>query len=70
VAKFEINTAGMQKLARDLEKKFSAGIRIPLDGSEADAIRSVKDQLKEMGLAPNDAEVEKYVRDARQSKSR
>jgi hypothetical protein len=65
VADFKINKAGMDKLQRDLEKQFSGGIEIPLDGSEEDAIRSVKDQLKEMGATPNDSEVEKLVRDAR-----
>jgi hypothetical protein len=65
MAEFEINEAGMREFERQLEKQFSAGIQIPLGGSEDDAIRSVKDQLKKMGVTPNDAEVEKMVRDAR-----
>jgi hypothetical protein len=51
---------------RDLEEKFSAVIQIPLDGPEDDAVRSVKDQLKNMGVTPNDSEVEKMVRDGPQ----
>jgi hypothetical protein len=66
VADFRINKAGMKKLERDLEKQFSGGIQIPLDGSEAEAIRSVKDQLNNMGVTPNDSEVQKMVRDARE----
>ena len=65
MADFKINRAGMDKLQRDLEKQFSGGIQIPLEGSEEDAVRSVKDQLKKMGATPNDSEVEKMVRDAR-----
>jgi hypothetical protein len=65
MADFEINEEGMREFERQLEKQFSAGIQIPLDGSEDEAIRSVKDQLKKMGLTPNDAEVEKMVRGAR-----
>ncbi|MBX7453409.1 hypothetical protein GR927_35970 [Mycolicibacterium sp. 3033] len=63
--KFVPNKAGMAKLQRDLEKKFSAGIQIPLSGSEADAVADVKKQMKNMGLTPNEAEVRKMVRDAR-----
>ncbi|OBF42575.1 hypothetical protein A5719_03350 [Mycolicibacterium peregrinum] len=66
MAKVKINQAGMRQLQRDLEKRMSAGIRVPLDGSEADAIRSVKDQIKKMGATPDDAEVRKMVREARQ----
>jgi|KBSSwiStaDraftv2_1062776.scaffolds.fasta_scaffold2419799_1 hypothetical protein len=66
VADFEINEAGMKNLEQDLAEKFSAGIQIPAEGSEADAIDNVKDQLKNMGATPNDAEVEKIVREARQ----
>lgn len=55
----------MRKLEQDLQHQFSAGIQIPLGGSEEDAIRSVKDQLEGMGVKPNDSEVEKMVRDRR-----
>jgi hypothetical protein len=65
MADFKINKAGMDKLQRDLEEQFSAGIQIPADGSEDDAIRSVKDQLEQMGVTPNDSEVRKMVRDVR-----
>jgi len=63
---FEINEAGMQQLERELQERFSAGIQVPLEGSEVDAIQSVKDQLTSMGATRNDAEVERIVRDARQ----
>lgn len=62
---FKPNKAGMDKLKRDLEKKFSGGVRVPAGGSEADAVKSVKDQLKKMGVTPNDSAVAKMVRDAR-----
>ncbi|MFN6544743.1 hypothetical protein [Mycolicibacterium nivoides] len=62
----KINRADMRQLQRDLEKSLSSGVRVPLDGSEADAIRSVKDQLKKMGATPDDGEVRKIVRKARQ----
>lgn len=67
MADFEINEAGIEKLTHDLEQRFSAGIQIPLEGSEADAIRSVKEQLEKMGLTPDDSAVEKLVREARES---
>jgi hypothetical protein len=62
---FKINKAGMEKLEQDLERQFSGGIQIPAGGSEAEAVRSVKDQLRNMGATPNDAEVRKMVREAR-----
>jgi hypothetical protein len=67
VADFEINEAGIEKLTRDLEQRFSAGIQIPLEGPETDAILSVKEQLEKMGLTPDDSAVEKLVREARES---
>jgi hypothetical protein len=67
---FELNMDGMNEFVRNLEKQFSGKkIRVPLDGSDDEAMRSVKDQIKKLGLTPNDAEIEKYVRDAR-SKAR
>jgi hypothetical protein len=63
--KFEIDTAGIKKLVRDLEERVSDGIEIPLGGSDAEAIRSVTDQLKNVGITPNDTEIAKMVRDAR-----
>jgi uncharacterized protein YpuA (DUF1002 family) len=65
MAGFKENKAGMDKLRQELEQQFSAGVQIPLEGTEEDAIRSVKDQLKNMGVTPNDAEVERIVRNAR-----
>ena len=55
----------MEKLERYLQEEFCAGVQIPLDGSESEAIRSVRDQLTTMGVTPNDSEVEKIVRNAR-----
>jgi hypothetical protein len=66
---FKINEAGMAQLERQLQEQFSAGIQVPLEGSDADAIASVKDQLKNMGAEPNDAEVEKIVRDVREAQN-
>ncbi|CAN5875500.1 hypothetical protein BH09ACT7_BH09ACT7_29020 [soil metagenome] len=65
--KFEINEEGMRQLEREPQEKFSAGIQVPLGGSEADAIESVKEQLRGMGAEPNDAEVAKIVREARET---
>ncbi len=63
---FKINQAGMDNLKAKLEKRqFSSGIQVPLDGTEADAIQSVNDQLKKMGATPNEAEVRKIVREVR-----
>lgn len=65
---FKINQAGMAKLQHDLEKKFSGGINIPLGGTEADAIRDVKNQLINLGVQPNDAEVRRLVQEKRAGK--
>jgi hypothetical protein len=65
VADFDIDKAGMEKLERYLQEEFCAGVQIPLDGSESEAIRSVRDQLTTLGVTPNDSEVEKIVRNAR-----
>jgi hypothetical protein len=62
---FQINPAGLAKLQRDLEKKLSGGINIPLGGDEADAIRDVTKQLTELGVTPNDNEVRRLVREKR-----
>ena len=64
MGKFTINKAGMKKLEQDLQKEVP-GVQVPLDGSEDDAIRSIKDQLKKICATPNDAEIEKMVRNAR-----
>ena len=65
MATFKENRAGMDKLRRDLAKQLSAGIKIPAGGSEADAVAAVKNQMKGMGITPNDAEVRKLVQEAR-----
>jgi hypothetical protein len=44
---------------------LSEGWRIPLEGSEYDAILAVKRQFEEMGIAPDDAGIAQMVRDAR-----
>ncbi|WP_139809358.1 hypothetical protein [Mycobacterium avium] len=63
--KFKINKAGMEQLQRDMEEKFAGGVRVPLDGSEENAVRSVIEQLQSMGVTPNDANVREIVRQAR-----
>ena len=63
---FEFNEKGKRELERDFREKLSAGIQIPTDCPEAEAIQSVKDQLVQMGVTPNDSEVEKLVRQGRQ----
>jgi hypothetical protein len=62
---FKINPAGIAKLQRDLEKKFSGGINVPLGGNEADAIRDVKKQLTDLGVKPNETEVRRMVQEKR-----
>lgn len=39
--------------------------KIPLDGSEAAAVASVKKQMEKSGIEPNTAYVRKLVRDIR-----
>ncbi|WP_238963860.1 hypothetical protein KN248_013000 [Mycobacterium paraintracellulare] len=63
--KFEINKAGMEQLERELQEQFSAGLQIPLEGSEDDAVRTVVQQLSNMGATPNEPEVRRIVREAR-----
>jgi hypothetical protein len=63
--RFEFNEDGMKDLERQLAGQVSAGLTIPLGGTEEDAIASVKEQLVNMGATPNDAEVEGIVREAR-----
>lgn len=58
---------GLEGLQRQLEMQFSDGLQVPLDGSEEDAIRSVTDQLRIMGVMSNDEEVVKIVRKPRDS---
>jgi hypothetical protein len=60
-----ISKAGMMKFERGLEESLSIDIQLPQDGSEDEAIRSVKEQLKSVGTTPSDAEVRKRVRAAR-----
>ena len=68
--KFKINTSGMKKLEGDLEKKSSGGLQVLSRGAEEEAVRSLQDQLKKMGVTPNDSEVRKMVRDARKGYER
>lgn len=62
---FEINPAGMEQLERQLQEQFSAGIQVPLGGSEEEAVQSVREQLISMGATPDDAAVRQIVRDKR-----
>jgi hypothetical protein len=49
----------------DFIERLSKGFRVPLDGTEHDAIHSVRHQLKEMGLTLDYAEIARIVHDAR-----
>jgi hypothetical protein len=62
---FEFNEEGMEELRRELEQKLSLDVRIPLDGSEDEAIQSVKEQLRAKGATPDDSEIQQAVRNAR-----
>ncbi|OCB39597.1 hypothetical protein A5676_13005 [Mycobacterium malmoense] len=45
--------------------RLEKGWRIPLDGTEHDAILAVKRQFEEMGLTPDEAGIAQMVREAR-----
>ncbi len=66
VNEFEINKQHMDEPQLDSESQF-ADLRVPLGGSEDEAIRSVTEQLTSMGVTPNEAPVQKIVRQARDS---
>jgi hypothetical protein len=53
------------KFNPDFFERFSKGIQVPLGGTEHDAIHSVRLQLKEMGVTPDDAEIARIVHGAR-----
>lgn len=55
----------MRKLEKELMASIPKEIEIPLDGSEAAAVASVKKQWKKAGFEPKDSEIRKMVRDAR-----
>jgi hypothetical protein len=62
VANFKIDP----KALRDLEKQLSQEVAVPLDGSESNAMRKVKEQYKKKtGAALNDAAARDIVRKAR-----
>lgn len=63
--KIKINKGALKQLEQAAAKHFSAGVKVPLDGTEADAIRSVSNQLRRKGTVPNAAAVRKLVRDTR-----
>lgn len=65
MAGFGLNFDGMKKRLRDLDERASEGISVPLGGSDEDAIRSVNEQLRKIGLDPDESEVRRYVRDHR-----
>jgi hypothetical protein len=49
----------------DFFEQLSRGWRVPLDGTEHDAILSLKRQMEESGLTPDTATVAEIVRNAR-----
>ncbi|MGW0355829.1 hypothetical protein ACWDXV_16645 [Nocardia nova] len=60
--KFEINPQSL----RDLEKQLTQTLQVPTDGSEADAMRSVKQQYrKKTGVELDDNTLRGIVRKAR-----
>lgn len=61
----KINPDAIKKLEQDLAKRFASGVKVPLGGTEAEAIRSVNDQLRKLGAVPNEAAVRKLVREKR-----
>ena len=44
------------------------GWKVPVDGSEADAVRAVEKQMRAGGMEPNRAGVKKLVREVRAGK--
>ncbi len=62
-----INHPGLEKLEHDLAQRFAAGVTVPLDGTEAEAARSVTQQLQAMGATPDRVAVHNVVRQARQN---
>lgn len=60
--KIELNAQAL----RDLEKQLTQTVEVPLDGSEADAIRTVKQQYKrKTGAELDTAAARNIVRQAR-----
>ncbi|UVO12578.1 hypothetical protein NM962_22620 [Mycobacterium sp. SVM_VP21] len=53
------------KFNSDFFESLSKGFRVPLDGTEHDAIHSVRQQLRDMGLTVDDAEIARIVHEAR-----
>lgn len=66
VSNFKINKAALKRLEQNVQKQVP-GVQVPLGGSESDAICDVKDQLRKMGVTPNDSAITKMVRDVRRS---
>lgn len=61
----KINKAAVRQFEREIAEKLPP-LRIPTQGSEASAVADVKKQLKDAGVKPNDSEVRKAVRKARE----
>jgi hypothetical protein len=62
---FEFNEDGIEELRREIQRKLDA-VRVPQDGSEEDAVRSVETQYRAIGVEPTNHEaIRKMVRDAR-----
>ncbi|GAA1890785.1 hypothetical protein [Williamsia serinedens] len=64
----EFNDREIERMLKDVEKKVSKPVDVPTTGSEAAAVRKIKDELKRRGVTPNDAEIKKMVRDNRKGK--
>lgn len=67
---FKINKAGMRKLEREIQqhvdKSVGGGVKVPLSGPEADAVRDVTGQLRKAGFKGNlAAEARRIVREVR-----
>lgn len=60
MAEIKMSAAAMRKLEK--------GWQVPVDGSEADAVRAVEKQMRAGGLEPNRAGVKKLVREVRAGK--
>jgi hypothetical protein len=52
----------MEQLQRDLEQRFPAGVQVPLDGTEEDAVASVRSQIIAMGAEPDDEAIAEIIR--------
>lgn len=49
---------------------FEQGWKVPIDGSETDAVRSVSKQMRDAGIEPDQAGVLRLVRQVRSAHAR